>query len=385
MDINNSVSGKVVKSITGYNYFVPNPLPPKITWTNALVTNLSRANYIFGMLAREGNNISNPYVLMRPFVTREAVLSSKIEGTQATLGEILAEEVGAHVDRNSGELKEVKNYISALEYGLELLGDLPLCMRLIRKVHAKLMDGARGSHTTPGEIRKTQNWIGTPGCMLNAAKYIPPAPEVLSECLDEFEKFLHDRTLPLLVHIALCHYQFEAIHPFLDGNGRIGRLLISLLLVERKVLSSPILYLSAFFEATRDEYYKQLYNVSSSGSWQEWLLYFLNGVATQSQDILSRIERMNALIVEWEESIRSNHSVVLREIIKYFSINPYLTIKKIAQKLNIAFTTAQRAIEKLENLGIVSQTSPGLRDRVYCATKILAILEEPAVIRNITI
>ncbi len=197
------------------------------------------------------------------------------------------------------------------------------------------------------------------------------------DSLYSFEKFLHDRTLPPLIHIALCHYQFEAIHPFLDGNGRVGRLLIILLLIERQVLPIPLLYLSAFFEATRDEYYRQLYNVSSQGSWHEYLSYFLNGIAVQSSDVLSRAERINNLIMEWQLKAGSSSSGALQEIIKYFAVNPYLTAKKIAENFNLAFTTAQRAITKLEDLGIVSQTSESKRGRIYCATQILAILEEP--------
>jgi Fic family protein len=381
VDIKESLSGKIIKTLTGYTAFIPNPLPPKLEWTNALVNNLSRADHILGMLAREGNRLPNPYLLMRPFITREAVLSSRIEGTQATLGEILADDAGARIDRSSSDLQEVRNYIVALDYGLKRLSELPFSIRLIKEMHEQLMHGVRGSYATPGELRRTQNWIGIPGCALNTAKYVPPPPEEMMDCLSSFEKFLHDREFPPLIHAALCHYQFEAIHPFLDGNGRIGRLLISLLLIERKVLPSPILYLSAFFEATRGDYYTYLYNVSSSGNWYDWLLYFLNGVVVQSLDVLSRAERINALISDWQIKIGSSSSMTTQEIIKYFATNPYLTIKKIAERLNISFTTAQRAIEKLEGLGIVSQTSEGKRGRVYCATQILSILEEPTKVK----
>ncbi len=381
MNIINSPSGKLVKSRTGYRAFIPNPLPPKIIWNDALVSNLSKADYVLGMLAREGSKLPNPHLLIRPFITREAVLSSKIEGTQATLGEILANDAGIQVDRSPDDLQEVKNYITALNYGLKRLNELPLSIRLIKEMHGKLMHGVRGSHATPGELRRTQNWIGTSGCTINTAKYIPPSPDKLIDCLGNLEKFLHDRSLPQLIHIALCHYQFEAIHPFLDGNGRIGRLLITLLLAERKILPSPVLYLSAFFEATREEYYKQLYNVSSKSSWNNWLSYFLNGVAMQSFDVLSRAERINALITNWQNKVSGNSSIALRNIIKYFAVNPYLTINKVSKNLNIAFTTAQRAIEKLISLGIVSQISEGKRDRVYCATQILNILEEPTKIK----
>jgi Fic family protein len=198
------------------------------------------------------------------------------------------------------------------------------------------------------------------------------------DCLNDFEKFLHDSTLPPLIHIALCHYQFEAIHPFLDGNGRVGRLLNTLLLVEKKLLPSPLLYLSAFFEATRDSYYNQLYNVSSHGNWLEWLSYFLNGVTVQASDVLSRAERINTLLIDWQNKsgyFRSEN--VVQNIIKLLAVNPYITTKKIAKDLNVAFTTAQRAIKKLEELNIITQETQKKRDRVYCAKAILNILEEP--------
>ena len=373
MDISDSPSGKIVKTLTGYQAFTPYPLPPQFDWDTRLVNSLSRADHVLGMLSREGTKLPNPYLLMRPFIAREAVLSSKIEGTQATLGEILAQEAGIHVDRNPDDLQEVRNYILALDYGLGRLQDLPLSLRFIKEIHEKLMQGVRGSHATPGEFRTSQNWIGSPGCTLNTAKYVPPTPDDLMDCLGSFEKFLHDRTLPPLIHIALCHYQFEAIHPFLDGNGRVGRLLIIFLLIERKLLPSPFLYVSAFFEATRDEYYKQLYTISSKGTWKEWFSYFLNGITMQSLDVLSRAERMNALLTAWQSAVGSRNE----GIVKYLAVNPYFSTKKISENLGVTFTTAQRAIGKLEDLGIVAQVSQGKRNKVYCATEILSILEEP--------
>jgi Uncharacterized conserved protein len=274
LDIKKSPSGNVIKTLAGYKSFIPNPLPPQFEWDNALVSSLSRADHILGMLAREGARLPNPHLLMRPFIAREAVLSSKIEGTQATLGEVLAQEAGFVTGRNPDDLQEVHNYIIALNYGIERLKEFPLSLRLIKEIHEKLMQGVRGSHATPGEFRRSQNWIGIPGCTLNTAKYVPPAPDELMNCLGSFEQFLYDRTFPPLIHIALCHYQFEAIHPFLDGNGRVGRLLITLLLIERNLLPAPLLYLSAFFEATRDEYYKQLFDLSSRGAWHNWFSYF---------------------------------------------------------------------------------------------------------------
>ncbi|MEM9416875.1 MAG: Fic family protein, partial [Bacteroidota bacterium] len=310
--------------------------------------------------------------------TREAVLSSKIEGTQSTIGEILAHDAGVPVHQNPADLQEVQNYIVALDFGLERLSDLPLSLRLIKEIHAQLMQGVRGEHATPGEFRKSQNWIGAPGSTLNTAKFVPPPAEQLLDCLSTLERFLHDRQLPALIHIALCHYQFEAIHPFLDGNGRVGRLLIVLLLIEQKILPSPILYLSAFFEATREEYYRQLFNVSSQGSWHDWLIYFLSGVAVQAEDVLSRAERINELLQQWKLQVASSASSVPVTIVEQFTVNPYLTIKKIAKGLGVAYSTAERGVRKLANENIIQQVGGNKRGKVYCATAVLAILEEPA-------
>lgn len=329
-----------------------------------------------GKLAREGSKLPNPHLLIRPFITREAVLSSKIEGTQSTLGEILAANAGVQVKQNPNDLQEVQNYILALDYGLNRLQELPLSLRLINEIHEKLMQGVRGAHATPGEFRRTQNWIGTPGCTLNTAKFIPPPPDHLMDCLGDLEKFLHNRQLPPLIHIALCHYQFEAIHPFLDGNGRIGRLLVILLLIEQHMLPSPLLYLSAFLEATRDEYYRLLFSVIASGTWSEWLIYFLNGVAVQSEDVLSRAERINSLLDKWKIQVAGTSNVPI-EIVQHLAVNPYVTTNKVADEFKVAFSTAQRGIQKLIDANIIQQINESKRDRVFCAKEILSILEEP--------
>ncbi len=377
MDIAESPAGRIIKSATGYHAFMPHALPPTFEWDNRLVNSLSRADFLLGNLAREGSRLPNPHLLMRPFITREAVLSSRIEGTQATLGEILAADAGAEVKQNPDELQEVQNYIKALDYGLKRLDELPLSLRLIKEIHEHLMQGVRGAHATPGEFRRSQNWIGSPGCTLNTAKFVPPSPDHLMDCLGELESFLHSKQLPPLIHIALCHYQFEAIHPFLDGHGRVGRLLIMLLLVEQKMLPSPLLYLSAFFEATRDEYYKQLYNVSSKGTWNDWLIYFLNGIAVQSEDVLSRAERINELLSQWKIAVASTGSSVSVDIVQQLAVNPYVTTNKIAENLRVAYSTAQRSIGKLEAAGIIKQANDNKRGKVYCAFDILHILEEP--------
>lgn len=378
MEIIQSPAGRILKTLTGYKAYVPNPLPPPFEWNTQLVNALSRADFLLGKLAREASKLPNPHLLMRPFITREAVLSSKIEGTQATIGEILAADAGISVDRNADDLKEVQNYIVALDYGIKRLTEFPMSLRVIKEIHEHLMQGARGAHATPGEFRRSQNWIGPPGCTLNTAKFVPPPPDHLMDCLSDLEKYLHDRQLPALIHTALCHYQFEAIHPFLDGNGRVGRLLIMLLLIEQKMLPTPILYLSAFFEATQDEYYKQLYNVSARGTWNNWLIYFLSGVSVQAEDALSRAERINELLNAWKLQVATGASKLPILIVEHFAVNPYLTVNKVSEELKIAYSTAQKGIQKLEDAKIVEKISKGKRDKIYCATKILEILEEPA-------
>ncbi len=371
-------SGRVIRCLEGYKAYIPDPLPPKLVWTPELTRALSDADRLVGKLAGEGTRLPNPHLLIRPFIRREAVLSSRIEGTRSSLGELLASEAGAAVERSPDDLREVGNYVVALEYGIRRLKSIPLSLRLTRELHGKLMKGVRGDYATPGQFRRSQNWIGPPGCTLMNAAYVPPPPSELMSCLGEWEKFLHDRSLPPLVQAGMIHSQFEAIHPFLDGNGRVGRLLITLFLIERKILPSPLLYLSAFFEATRRDYYDRLQGVTARGEWIEWLQYFLNGVARQSEDALSRAERINKLVEEWEKAVAEVSSKIPMHLIEILASNPYLTLKKAARQLKIAFTTVQRAVERLEKLGIVTEVSGAERNRVYCAKKILQILEEPA-------
>ena len=368
-------SGKFIKC-AGYESFMPDSLPPEINWTPQLISSLSDANRLIGQLSGEGKQLPNPHLLMRPFIKREAVLSSRIEGTQATLGELLANDAGVSVNRSPDDLKEVGNYVKALDHGIQRLESLPLSLRLIREIHEKLMEGVRGDFATPGQFRKSQNWIGLGGCTLQNATYIPPSPEMLMHCLGEWEKFLHNTNVPPLVQAGLLHYQFEAVHPFLDGNGRVGRLLIILFLIERKVLDAPFLYLSAFFEATRSEYYDRLLAVSQKSEWNLWLEYFFNGIARMSEDAISRAERINLLIQNWREKITGQKPKILFEVIGLLAENPFWTTKKTAERLSVAFTTAQRAINLLQEKQIISQIDQAQRDRIFCATAIMDILDE---------
>jgi Fic family protein len=361
-----------------YSAFIPSPLPPAFDWTPRLIRSLSDADRLIGRLAGEAGRLPNPHVLIRPFIRREAVLSSRIEGTQATLGELLAAEAGAVVDRSPEDLREVGNYIVALEHGVAQLHKLPLCVRLIRELHEKLMTDVKGDHATPGEFRRSQNWIGKPGSTLATASFIPPPPGEIGPCLAAWEKFLHASELPPLVTIALAHYQFEAVHPFLDGNGRVGRLLITLFLIEQKILPAPLLYLSAFFEATRRDYYEGLRGISERGAWNDWLEYFLLGVARTSQDALSRATRINMILAQWQRRVAGESTNTPLRIVDLLAANPFITATGIAGELGVAFTTAQRAIERLERMKIVKLTREAKRDRIYCAKTLLDILEEPA-------
>src|SRR5256714_453936 len=376
-----NIPGKLVPQ-GGNSAFVPAPLPPALNWTPRLIRVLSDADRLIGRLAGEGGRLPNPHVLMRPFVRREAVLSSKIEGTQATLGELLAAEAGAVVARSPEDLREVGNYVVALEHGSARLGNTPICVRLVGDVHEKLMAGVRGQQVAPGQFRKTQNWIGKPGSTIQTASFIPPPPGEVEPCLAAWERFLHESNLPPLVTIGLAHYQFEAIHPFRDGNGRVGRLLITLFLIERKILPTPLLYLSAFFESSRRDYYDNLRAVSERADWHEWIEYFLLGVARMSEDALSRATRINDVVAQWLKKLAGEPNAL--RIIELLSANPFITATGAARRLSVAFTTAQRAIQRLEQKRVVRRATDARRNRVYCAPPLLDILEEPAQLKPIS-
>ena len=369
--------GRLMNCLGGYQAFVPAPPPPPLTWDEGLTVRLSSADRAVGRLAGEGRRLPNPHLLIRPFIRKEAVLSSRIEGTQATLGELLAAEAGAAVERSPADLREVGNYVTALEYAVERLDSLPLSLRLVREMHERLMRGVSGGVATPGEFRRSQNWVGPPGCTLNDATYVPPPPPELMPCMDAWERFLRDDTLPPLVHAGIVHAQFEAIHPFLDGNGRVGRLLITLLLIERGIIPSPLLYLSAYFEATREEYYARLLGVTQRGEWEEWLTYFLRGITLQSEDAVERTQHLDTLLSQWKRELSGGQSRLPERALDLFVENPFWTVRGVAERLEVVFTTAQRAIDRLERAGVVAQVREQRRNRVYYAAHILDVLEAP--------
>ncbi len=274
-DFSKDMPGKIIKTLNGYHAYIPNRLPPELVWSTKLLVRLASAESSLARLEEVGQSFSVPHVVVRPFVRKEAVLSSQIEGTQTTFQSLLRYEAEqlTFLEKNQ-DVHEVQNCIKALDYGVERIKDLPISIRLIREIHAILMKGVRGELMTPGEVRRSQNWIGRPGATLEKACYVPPPVDEMLECLSDLEKFIHaDSELPALIRIGMIHYQFEAIHPFLDGNGRVGRLLITFLLTTWKILSQPLLYLSIFIEKNKTEYYDRLLAVTQKGQSNFFLMY----------------------------------------------------------------------------------------------------------------
>ncbi len=372
----NSPSGRLVRTVNGYWAFVPNPLPPKLEWDDALVSLTSKAGLALGTLSGLGETLPNPHLLIYPFIRKEAVLSSRIEGTRSSLSELLLFE--ATRAEKQRDVREVQNYVRALEYGLKRLNELPLSLRLIRELHAILMEGVRGERASPGEFRKSQNWIGPPGCTLNDATFVPPPVTEMQEALDHLEKFLHaDTTLPPLIELALIHYQFEIIHPFLDGNGRIGRLLITLFLCQRGILNKPLLYLSAFFERHRQEYYQHLLDVSQRGAWREWLMFFLQAVVEQSGDAVGRARRLLDLHRNYHQtSLEKRLPPTAGQLVELIFMRPVLNPKVVQEHLKVTYPGAQKAINALVEQGILTEITGGKRNKAYAAKEVLAILEE---------
>ena len=375
-----SPSGKLVRTPGEYWAFTPNPLPPKIEWTLDLVESLSEADRALGELAGLSRSLLNPYLMILPFVRREAVLSSRIEGTRASLSDLYAyEAVQLEFFDPPADVREVHNYVQALEYGLGRLQTLPVSLRLIRDIHERLMEGVRGERQTPGEFRHSQNWIGPPGSTLNDASYVPPPVTEMLEALGSLEKFLHSPgKLPPLIRLGLIHYQFESIHPFLDGNGRVGRLLIPLLLCAWNLLPEPVLYLSAYFEEYREGYYDLLLSVSQKGRWEDWLRFFLRGVVIQSRDAVVRIQRLQGLRERYREQVQSARAAArLLQVVDLLFARPILTIRQVAAELAVNFPTARRYVDRLEADGILREVTGGARNRVYRADEILAAIDEP--------
>jgi len=377
-DFTQNKHGRLTRGAHGYWAYVPNPLPPDIDLTMDLVRELSDADRSLSELAGIARTLPNPHLLIGPFVRREAVLSSRIEGTQASLSDLFFFEAAKTKEKDVPDVREVSNYVRALEHGLHRLKSFPMSLRLIREMHEKLMAGVRGQNQTPGEFRRSQNWIGPPGCTLMGATFVPPPPQEMHEALDSFEKYLHAQSgLPPLIWLALIHYQFEAIHPFLDGNGRIGRLLVTLLLCSGGVLSQPLLYLSAFFERYRDEYYRRLLEVSQHGNWEEWIIYFLRGITSQGRDAIRRSDQLLSLWQRYRNDLQeARASALLLQLIDELFTYPAITNSIAAEKLSVTPRAAQLNIERLQNAKILREATGRRRNRIYVASEIISIIEQ---------
>jgi len=377
-DFSASAPGQIIRTPEGHAAFLPDPLPPKLGFSLATMHLLSEADRALGQLAGVGETLPNPHLLIGPFLRREAVLSSRIEGTITTPVELLLFEVAPSEEPKPPDVREVANYVRALETGLARLAELPVCLRLIRETHGILLEGARGGKHRPGEFRQNQNYIGRPDRPIAEARFVPPPVPQMAVALDAFERFLQQGSgYPFLVDLALLHYQFEAIHPFMDGNGRIGRLLIPLLLSEKGILPQPLLYLSAYFERNRDSYVDLLLRVSQAGVWEEWIQFFLKGVADQARDALHRSRKLLSLRQEYRMRMQQARAsaLVLRLVDELFS-HPALTASGARQRLGVTHRSAQLNIEKLEKVGILKEYTGRQRNRVYVATGILGIIGE---------
>ncbi len=365
--------------------FVPHPLPHPLDWNTELGSRLADASAALGELSGLARNLSNPGLLISPFMRREAVLSSRIEGTETGMAELYAYEAGQlAIPGMTGEAveadrQEVANYVRALEYGLNRLEQLPCSLRLIKEIHERLMKGVRGAQKTPGEFRRIQNWISGGERSASNAIFVPPPIPEMHNCLHDFERYLHaDDSNPALIRLAMIHYQFEAIHPFLDGNGRVGRLLVVLLLVGWGLLPAPLLYLSAFLEKNRQEYYRKLLNVSQQGALNAWLVFFLQGVAEQARDATVRAKRLQDVQTRWREVLTVKRASTLGlKLADHLIITPVITISLAKTVLGVSYQSAKGTVERLVAARVVEEI-PGTTPRVFWAREVLEIVTENA-------
>ncbi|MDZ4754859.1 MAG: Fic family protein [Phycisphaerae bacterium] len=374
-DFHSNAAGRPIKTLTGYWAFVPAPLPPPIAYDADLVRLLSQADAALSELSGLGRYLPNPDLLIAPYVKREAVASSRIEGTQADLSDLLIDELEPAQTPVGSDVIEVRNYVAALHRGIRDLEKLPLSSRLVRDVHRVLMTDVRGQEKSPGEFRRTQNWIGAPGSTLTTASYVPPPPDPeMHQCIDNWERFMHERgTLPELIQCALLHEHFEAIHPFLDGNGRIGRLLITLFLIKRGRLSRPLLFLSHYIEARRAEYYTCLQRIRTHGDWLTWLRYFLIGVRDTSRSAIAQSRSILALRLSYQGHLHGELRALA--LLDTLFVNPYTTVARASEQLGVTAPTARKTIALLESAGMLEESTGKAWGRVWVAKPILRELE----------
>jgi Fic family protein len=361
----------------GYGAFVPNPLPPIINYNRNLALLLSEADRLLGELSGTGRILPNPYLLIYPYIRREAVWSSRIEGTQSSLSDLFFFEAEEQEEPNIPDVREVRNYVRAMEYGMKRLEKLPISIRLTREIHEVLREGVRGEHAAPGEIRHSQNWIGPAGCSLSEAIFVSPPVHEMKEALSSWEKYLHSNSgEPPLIQCALMHYQFEAIHAFLDGNGRIGRLLITFFLNEKGFLTQPLLYLSGFFEKFRDEYYSKLLRVSQKGNWEGWIEFFLRAVATQAKDAVSDAKKIIELNVNYQKRLQKTKKIPesAHRLIDELFLNPVISVSSMSKKWNLPFNSVKTGVLRLIEIGILSEATERKRNKLFVAQELMDLL-----------
>lgn len=375
-------AGCYIQQLTGYRAFIPAALPPvpPIRLDGEIQDGLSRADRALGRLDGSILTLPNPDLFVAMYVRKEAVLSSQIEGTQSSLQDLLAAEAHVLSPGRPSDVKEVVNYVRAMNHGLARLPELPVSVRLIREIHARLMEGVRGQHLTPGELRSSQNWIGPAGCTLHEATFVPPPSHEVPRLLSELERFLHeDHQLPLLVRIGLAHAQFETIHPFLDGNGRVGRLLITFLLCEKGVLVKPVLYLSHYFKRYRQEYYACLQAVREEGDWETWLAFFLRGIhevsyeATETaRQILELRERHRQLITEeLGRAAGKGH-----QLLEYLFENPIVSVEDVRDLVASSYPAANNLVHQFQRLGVLHEMTGQKRNRRFVYREYTALFND---------
>ena len=373
-----SRAGRYVRQPAGYRAFIPAGLPPSppLAIDDRLFAMFGAAAEAVGRLDGAAHSLPNPQLFVAMYVRREAVLSSQIEGTQSTLDDVLRYELDEAAPDLPEDVEEVVNYVGAMYYGLRRLNDLPLSLRLIREIHAQLLSSGRGAERMPGEFRTSQNWIGPQGVPLSEAAFVPPPPHEMNEALDNLEKYLHEEPrYPALVEAALAHAQFETIHPFLDGNGRVGRLLVTFLLVHRKVLDEPILYLSYFLRRNRVEYYDRLMAVRERGDWEGWVAFFLRGVA----DTAIEATRTAKAIVDLREAhqalvSRAGHNGL--RFLDYLFQRPMINVNAVKNHLEVTFPTAATLVDLFATEGLLQEMTGKKRNRIFRYTPYLALFRE---------
>ena len=363
--------GRYVRQAGHYRAFIPNPLPPQppVRIDGTLQRRLSDADLALGRLDGSIQTLPNPDLFVLMYVRKEAVLSSQIEGTQSSLQDLLAAEARIFGLRRSQDVDEVINYVSAMNHGIRRLAEIPVSVRLIREIHDKLLQGVRGSQLTPGELRRSQNWIGPAGCSLNEATFVPPPPHLLADSFSDLEKFLHTvDDLPILVKIGLAHAQFETIHPFLDGNGRVGRLLITLLLCEKRILQNPVLYLSYFFKKNRQRYYDLLQETRDSGDFEGWLAFFLQGVAEVSRQAAETARRILSLREEHRNRIAEGLGRAAgngHRLLEHLFERPIVSVTDVERLLGITYPAANALIGRMVSLDLLQEMTGRVRNRRF--------------------